>query len=474
MRRTSVIWLGLAVGLLAWAVSTHAQTVPPNIVLIYADDLGWRDLGVMGTTYYETASIDGLASQGMRFTQAYSNGPNCAPSRASLLSGQYAPRHGIYTVLSAERGESRDRRLVPVRNRNRLDLSLVTIAEALRDAGYRTGHVGKWHLGDDGFTARDQGFDWSVAGTETGSPPTYFAPYRWDDRALPDVEDAPAGEYLTDRLTDEAMDFIRESDEQPFFLFLSHYAVHTPLEAKSELVEYYRRKPGSQGHGDPTYAGMIHSLDESVGRILRLLDDLDVSDRTVVIFTSDNGGYGPATSMTPLRGAKGMLYEGGIRVPLIVRWPGVVAPGTITEAQVTGLDLYPTLLAIGGAGMPLHQPLDGVSLLPVLRRARNTINRPLFWHFPAYLEAYRDTTGPWRTTPASAVRLGRFKLIHYFEDARDELYDLSADVGERIEIADLNPEKTDEMRALLQRWWTHTGAFIPTTPNPGYEPGFDR
>ncbi len=470
MTRAPTLLICLATGLLAWPVSVHGQEPPPNIVIIYADDLGWRDLGVMGSNYYETPNIDRLAGQGMRFTHAYSNAPNCAPSRASLLSGQYAPRHGIYTVLSAERGESRDRRLIPVRNRNRLDPSVVTIAEALGDAGYRTGHIGKWHLGDEGFAARDQGFDVSIAGTEVGSPPTYFAPYRWDDRALPDVEDAPPGEYLTDRLTDEAMQFIRDSGDEPFFLYLSHYAVHTPLEAKPELVEYFSRKPASQGHGDPTYAGMVRSLDDGVGRLLDLLDELDLRGRTVVIFTSDNGGYGPATSMAPLRGSKGMLYEGGIRVPLIVRWPGVVAPGVISEAPVVGLDLYATLLAIGGAGMPLRQPLDGVSLVPLLRRERDRLDRPLFWHFPAYLQAYRDTIGPWRTTPVSAVRLGRFKLLHFFEDARDELYDLANDVSERVNIAALNPEKADELRSLLRRWWSHTNAFIPTEPNPGYVP----
>jgi arylsulfatase A-like enzyme len=215
---------------------------------------------------------------------------------------------------------------------------------------------------------------------------------------------------------------------------------------------------------------MIHSLDDSVGDVLGRLDQLQLTERTIVIFMSDNGGYGPATSMEPLRGSKGMLYEGGIRVPLIVRWPGVVAGGSVTDVPVIGLDLYPTLLSVAGATLPLRQPIDGTSLLPVLRGERQELDRPLFWHFPAYLEAYRDTVGPWRTTPAAAVRYGRFKLIHFFEDSRDELYDLTSDPGEHIDSVDLNPEKANELRALLDRWWTHVDAFIPTELNPEYAP----
>ena len=454
-----------------YAAAAQAQEQPLNIILIYADDLGWRDLGVMGSDYYETPAIDRLAGQGMRFTRAYSNGPNCAPSRASLLSGQYSPRHGIYTVGSAARGESRDRRLIPVDNQTALDLSLVTLAESLREVGYATGHVGKWHLGGPNFTATDQGFDWSIAGSASGSPPGYFYPYGSGARALDDLnEDGVEGEYLTDRLTREALTFISEPRDGPFFLYMSHFAVHTPIQARPELIARYEPKTGSHGHDNPTYAAMIHSLDDSVRSLLRRLDRLGLADRTVVIFTSDNGGYGPATSMQPLRGAKGMLYEGGIRVPLIVRWPGVVAPGSVTGVPVIGLDLYPTILSIAGATLPLRQPIDGTSLIPILRGDRDELDRPLFWHFPAYLEAYRDTIGPWRTTPASAVQDGGFKLIHFFEESRDELYDLTSDPGERIDSADLNPEKVSELRALLERWWTHVDAFIPTAANPDYEP----
>lgn len=306
----------------------------PNVLFIYVDDLGWRDVGVTGSSYYETPHIDGLATEGMLFNQAYANAPNCAPSRASLLSGQYTPRHGIYTVGSAERGDAAHRKLVPVSNETTLSLGVVTLAEALQEAGYRTGHVGKWHLGGEGHLPSDQGFDWAVAGNEAGSPAGYFFPYRSGRRAIPDLEQGAEGEYLADRLTDEAIRFLRESRNRPFFLYLSHYSVHTPIRGKPELVERYRAKPGSGGQSNPTYAAMVHSVDEGVGRLLATLDSLELADNTVVFFYSDNGGYGPVTSMAPLRGSKGMVYEGGIREPLIVRWPGRVAPGAVTRTPV--------------------------------------------------------------------------------------------------------------------------------------------
>jgi arylsulfatase A-like enzyme len=443
--------------------------VQPNILFVYVDDLGWRDLGVMGSTYYETPNIDGLAAEGMLFTSAYANAPNCAPSRACLLTGMYSPRHGIYTVNSAERGETADRSLIPVENKTNLDLEVVTLAEVLRYNGYETGHIGKWHLGGEGNLPEDQGFEWSVAGDDAGSPASYFYPYRnRSGRTIPGLEAGVEGEYLADRLTDEAIRFIETERDGPFFLYLSHYSVHTPIRAKPDLVDRYQAKAASRGHDNPTYAAMIHSVDEGVGRILAALDTLGLAENTVVFFYSDNGGYGPATSMAPLRGSKGMLYEGGIRVPLLVRWPGHVEPGSLSERQAIGTDIFPTILEMAGGIPEPDQALDGKSLVPVLEgRARPEV-RPLFWHFPAYLEAYRAGESPWRTTPASAIRLGRHKLIYFFEDNRTELYDLVSNPAESVDLSEEMPERHEELLERLRAWWAETGAFIPTEPNPEY------
>ncbi len=445
-------------------------TEPPNVVLIYVDDLGWRDLGVMGSQYYETPHIDALAGAGIRFTNAYSNAPNCAPARASLLSGQYQPRHGIYTVGTAERGDAKRRQLVPVDNRTELALEITTIPEALAASGYVSAHVGKWHLGGSEFLPDKQGFDWTVAGDQFGNPPSYFYPYIRDGRTLPDLTDGQVGEYLTDRLTDEAIDFINVHRQEPFFLYLSHYGVHTPIQGESKLVQYYTEKAGTGGHSNPTYAAMIHSVDNSVGRILAVLDNLELADRTIVIFFSDNGGFGPVTSMAPLRGSKGMLYEGGIRVPLVVRWPTVVAANTVSDEPVIGLDMFPTILDITGTPLPEGQVLDGVSLLPLLRGRKTLAQRDLFWHFPAYLQADASVIGPWRTTPASAVRRGNYKLITFFEDGRNELYNLADDLNEAHDLSAHMPAQTTELRTVLEQWWRDTGAWLPTEANVLYDP----
>jgi arylsulfatase A-like enzyme len=458
---------------LAWLLAACSGPEPdtrPNIVLIYADDLGWRDLGAQGSGYYETPHLDRLALEGMRFTDAYANAPNCAPSRAALLSGQYAPRTGVYTVGSAERGSARARALVPVENRTELPLSVVTLAETLSSAGYATGHVGKWHLGGEGFLPELQGFSWSIAGDHRGAPPGYFFPYQRGDQRIPGLDRGVEGEYLADRLVEESLGFLEREKGGPFFLFLSHYSVHTPLQARDELVDHYRDKPPVEGHANPVYAAMIESVDEGVGRILDALDRLGLEENTVVIFYSDNGGFGPATSMEPLRGSKGMLYEGGIRVPLIVRWPGRVRPGSTVATPVIGTDFYPTLAEIAGAPLPAGQVLDGVSFVPVLTGATESEARDLVWHFPAYLEADRSVDGPWRTTPASALRRGDYKILHFFEDDRWELYDLANDISESRDLSTERPEVTGELRAALARWWSETGAFMPTEPNPDFEP----
>lgn len=449
------------------ADNSSTQTTRPNIVFFLIDDLGWKDVGFMGSTYYQTPNIDRLAKSGMVFTSAYTCGPNCAPTRACLMSGQYSPRHGVYTVGNSDRGNAKQRKLIPVKNTRVLRDDVVTLAESLQAAGYATAHFGKWHLGPDPKT---QGFAVNVGGNQAGAPPGgYFSPYR--NRNL---SNGPKGEYLTDRLTDEAIQFVNANKGKPFFLHFAHYAVHTPIQAKADLVEKYRKRKGDRNHNNPTYAAMIDSVDQSVGRMLKLLDERKLADDTLVVFYSDNGGYGPATSMHPLRGSKGMLYEGGVRVPLTVRWPGKVKPGTRSDEPVTTVDFYPTLLAAAGVKPPEEQPLDGRNLLPLLTQTGGLNRRAIYWHFPAYLQRYRGIPGPWRTTPAGAVRSGRYKLIEFFEDDRLELYDLENDPGESKNLAESEPEKTRELHGLLKSWRKSLNAPVPTTKNPKFDPTFKR
>tara|TARA_B100001123_G_C15277221_1_gene1012635 strand:- start:671 stop:2080 length:1410 start_codon:yes stop_codon:yes gene_type:complete len=456
--------------LVCMGCTTPVVDASPNIILIYVDDLGWNDLGVQGSRYYETPNIDHLATQGMRFTDAYANAPNCAPSRAALLSGQYAPRTGIYTVGAADRGPTEIRALVPVANQTELSLDVVTLAETLAEAGYATGHAGKWHLGGEGFLPVDHGFEWSIAGDEQGSPPNYFYPYKRGQRFLRDLEEGREDEYLADRLVDESVLFIQREANNPFFLYLSHYSVHTPIQGKPGIAARYADKAGVDGQDNPTYAAMVQSVDEGVGRIIDTLDQLGLTENTVLIFYSDNGGFGPATSMVPLRGSKGMLYEGGIRVPLIVRWPGYVEPGSVTTESIIGTDFYPTLAEIAGVTLRSDHILDGSSFLPVLTETGEIQSRDLIWHFPAYLEADRSVSGPWRTTPASAIRRGSYKLIYFFEEGRSELYDLTKDVSESDDLSLRMPEVTAELLTALMVWWEETQAFIPSEPNPFYNP----
>ena len=441
----------------------------PNIVLIFIDDMGWRDVGFMGSRYYETPNIDRLAGQGMVFTNAYANGPNCAPSRACLLSGQYGPRHGVYTVSTSSRGPSKLRKLIPIANTTVLDSKIVTIAEAIKPAGYVSASIGKWHLGNDPqFGPVGQGFDVNVGGYSAGSPAKgYFVPY-----GNPELPDGPQGEYLTDRLTDEALDFIETNKDKPFFLYLPHYAVHTPLHAKPELINKYKKKAGSNGQDNPTYAAMIESTDQGVGRIMEKLDELGLSDNTIVFFFSDNGGVKGITSNQPLRGGKGMLYEGGIREPMFVCWPGVVKAGTICDTPVIGIDLYPTILEMAGAQKPRGKLLDGRSIVPLLKGRKSLNRKAIFWHFPAYLQGKAEgARDPYfRTRPGAAVRAGHWKLIEYFEDGALELYNLKNDIAEQNNLAEIMPEKTSELHKLMLAWRKAVNAPVPTELNPDYNP----
>lgn len=454
----------LLLAFLAPANPQEAKTPPPNIVLFYADDLGWKDLGVYGNDFHRTPNIDALAREGTHFTNGYANAPNCAPSRACLMTGTYGPRHGIYTVAPAARGKSSRRRLLVPKTKRALNDEAWTLAEALSSAGYRCASMGKWHLGDD---PTEQGFELNVAGNQKGHPKSYFSPYQNKD-----LPDGPEGEHLTDRLTREALDFIAEESDRPFFLYLPYFAVHTPLQGRPDLIEAYEEKKGesTQALPKPVYAAMVEAMDESVGRIMAKLNELELDENTLVIFTSDNGGHGVHTSMEPLRGSKGTLYEGGIREPWIFRMPGRISAGATSDEVIIGTDLFPTLLEFTGVEVAKDAGLDGVSLLPHLTAGTALAPRAVFWHFPAYLEAYSRKQGSWRTTPAGAVRLGDFKLIEFFEDGRLELYNLKQDLGESSDLSQSLPEKRDELLARLRAWRAAVQAPVPTELNPAFEP----
>jgi arylsulfatase A-like enzyme len=452
---------------------------PPNVVLIMMDDQGARDAGYAGSRYYETPRMDRLAGEGMRFSQAYSCGPNCAPTRASLMSGQYGPRTGVYTVDRSDRGPMAQARLVPVENRTVLDTAVVTWPEQLRQAGYATCLVGKWHLGGSPATLpTGQGFDLNVGGGEAGSTRSYFSPY-----GNPALSDGPVGEYLTDRLAEEAVRFLRSHADRPFCLYFSQFAVHTPIQPKKELIARFATKATDGEQRNPRYAALLYSADQAVGRILDELDALHLSDRTVVMMTSDNGGVQGLTGQAPLRGYKGMLYEGGIRVPLVVRWPGHVKPGSTCDEPVATVDVYPTVLALTGAPAPASV-LDGADLSPLLQGAAKLPREALFWHFPCYLdrignddphpqEARKSADEPedrggdaFRTRPCGAIRQGPMKLIEFFEDGRLELYDLAKDPGETRNLAKDMPEAAASLLARLRAWRDRIGAPMPKPRKP--------
>lgn len=456
----------------------------PNIVFFLIDDLGWVDLGRYGSSFYETPNIDRLADEGMRFTDAYAASPVCSPTRASILTGKHPARLNITDWI----GGSQRGLLLPAEYEHELSHDEVTIAELLRDAGYATGFFGKWHLGDEPFLPESQGFDLNVGGTSAGQPASYFFPYkapegrssRWD---VPHLEDGEEGEYLTDRLTDEAIEFLERQHDQPFLLYLSHYAVHTPIQAKPELTARYEAKAEStpthsgpdfiseqdrafvkQVQDNPSYAAMVQSVDESVGRILGKLDDLGLTSNTVVIFMSDNGGLSTLansrnapTANTPLRAGKGWLYEGGIREPLIIRWPGVVAAGSVCSEPVISTDFFPSMLEMAGLESRPDLHRDGRSLAPLLEQTGSLNRDAIYWHFPHY-----HGSG---NRPSGAVRAGDYKLVEWFEDGSVELYNLRDDIGETTDLSTSNPETTIELLRQLRSWRESVDALMPR-PDP--------
>lgn len=435
----------------------------PNIVVILIDDLGWADVGCNGSSFYQTPHIDRLAAAGVRFTSAYATAPVCSPTRASILTGKHPARLHLTDWLPGRQDRPSQRLLKPETERQ-VGREEITLAEALKPAGYVSASIGKWHLGGLGFSPQDQGFDLNVGGDSAGSPLAYFAPFRQGARVMPGLELSREGEYLTDRLSEEAEKFIETNRDKPFFLYLAHYAVHIPLTAKPDAIRKFQQVPAVGPQTNAIYAAMVESVDESVGRILRMLDELNLAERTVVFFTSDNGGLSvregpnaPATSNAPLRAGKGYLYEGGIRVPLIVRWPGKIRSGVTEDTPVSSVDLFPTILAV--AGVPLSQSLDGENLLPMLQNSERLKRDALFWHYPHY----SNQGGK----PSGAIREGDFKLIEFFEDGHLELFNLKEDPGERRSLATDLPQKTEALRAKLGIWRRSLDAQM-MLPNPDY------
>lgn len=468
------------------ALSVNAQSSPPNIVLLLADDLGWTDLACFGSDFYETPNLDRLCRQGMKFTSAYSAAANCAPSRACMITGQYTPRHGVYTVGSCHRfdkgtvgwggrimeGPDRDARLLLAPECAKgIGAGKLTIGSALKEAGYRTGYFGKWHTGWGGPIPLDAwpdqvpsmlGFDESALCDHD-----HYNIKIWPEPEMP----IPPDKYLSDYLADRAADFIERNQSQPFFLYYSDFLVHVPLDAPKERIEKYQKKPVSGFQTNAVYAAMVESLDKSCGRILDKLDELGLTDNTLVVFTSDNGGVASnkkngyeyadgLTSNYPLRGMKGMFTEGGIRVPTIARWPGHIRPGICTDEPVIGVDWFPTFAAAAGSSVNKKTDLlDGENLIPVFEGSSADLDRSLFWYFPGYL--------PGRQAPAAVIRQGSYKLIHFFEDDHVELYNLLDDIGETTDLSVRQPEKAQQLKATLAGWRTRTGAVLPQhNPDP--------
>lgn len=465
--------------LLLVSSTPRAEADRPNFVFILADDLGMHDLSGEGSTYYESPFIDRIASEGMRFTQGYAACQVCSPSRASILTGKFPPRHGITDWIGAKTGTdwNRNDRVLPAEYQHHLGHDETTLAEALREAGYVTFFAGKWHLGGEGSYPEDHGFDINIGGTEKGSPPGgFFAPFN-----NPKLDDKEPGESLPRRLGRETVRFIESRDpEQPFLAYLSFYEVHAPIQTTEELWSKYRKKaaagptvderflidrtlPVRQVQDCPIYAGMVEAMDAAVGDVLEALERLDLAENTVVIFTSDNGGVSSgdayATSNLPLRGGKGRQWEGGIREPYYIKAPGVTSPGSVSDTPVTGTDFYPTILELAGLPQRPDQHTDGVSLMPLFRGERIE-DRPLFWHYPHY--------GNQGGEPSSIIRRGDWKLIHYWEDGRDELYRLTEDPEERRDVAAENESTTGKLRNELDHWLAETSARIPK-PDPRFD-----
>ncbi|MDG2381883.1 MAG: sulfatase [Pirellulaceae bacterium] len=469
----------LIAGLVSLNAATNAWGEPnrTNFVFFLVDDLGWKDLGCYGSTFYETPNIDRLSASGMQFTNAYAACPVCSPTRGSIMTGKYPQRLGITTYISPSGGNQpakwrRGTTLLPAPYRDRLELKEVTLAETLKENGYRTFFAGKWHLGPEGHWPENQGFDVNQGGIDRGGPyggRKYFSPY-----GNPRLDDGEPGEHLPDRLARETIRFIEQHREQPFFAYLSFYSVHTPLMSRKDLQQKYANKRKQLKHPGPiwgkegsrksrliqehaVYGGMVDAVDRAVGKVLNAIDELNLSDNTVIILTSDNGGLstseGHPTSNLPLRAGKGWMYEGGIREPLLVRAPGVTKPDSQSDQVVTSPDFFPSILELASLPSQPEVHLDGKSFLPLLK-GQERERGPIFWHFPHY--------GNQGGAPTGAVRDGDWKLIEWYEDGKLELFNLRQDAAEQHNLAAAQPELRDQLHHSLQNWRTQVEAIMPT------------
>ena len=431
----------------------------PNVLFILIDDMGWMDLGCQGNKNLHTPNIDNLAKEGMRFTDAYAPAPVCSPTRAAIITGHSPARLQITNHLPhQDRFTPKDSKLLPAKMLNHLSLESETLAERLKiDAHYATAFIGKWHL----YTGRDkkynplnQGFDINIGGCSYGGPPTFFDPYRID--FLPDRK---KGEYLPNRLADEAIAFISEqkSKDKPFFVALWNYTVHWPMEAPDKLVEKYKNLP-VKGYRDHRYAAMIEAMDIAIGKVLKSLDDLNIAEETLVIFTSDNGPFGGVGDASPLRADKGHLYEGGIRVPLIVRWPGKVEAGVVEKTPVILTDFHPTILAATGLDLNSTIPNDGDNLIPLLEGKKEFKKRALYWHYPNFAFHRDNRLG-------SAIREGDHKLLHFYDTDSIELYNLKKDISEKNDLSEKMPQLAQKLKGKLSSWLKESGALMPTKNN---------
>ena len=445
-----------------------------NVVLIVVDDLGWADLGCYGADLHQTPNIDRFCQTGMKFTNAYAAAPVCTPTRASIMTGMHPARLHMTIWHEASADPPLNQPLVPPITHGNLALHHTTLAERLHGAGFQTAHVGKWHLGTAGYYPELQGFDMNIGGSFWGCPPTFFYPYRGpfgsrkEMRYVPRMEGGQAGEYLTDRLTNEALEFIAQAGKKPFFLNLCYYTVHTPIEGKQDLAAKYENQvEDAHHHKNAHYAAMVESLDQNVGRVLNELKRLGIDDQTLVVLASDNGGFvnewrgKVVTSNHPLRSGKGSLYEGGTRIPLIVRWPSVTQPGSVSHEPVTTCDFYPTIGDV--LSLPWNEtespPVDGLSLVELLKDPASRLEREaLFWHYPHYYPT---------TEPVSSIRSGDWKLLEFHRDHRLELYNLRKDLGESANLARTHPEKAAQLQTKLEAWRKQVDAQMPAI-NPNF------
>ena len=438
---------------------------PPNVIVILVDDMGQTDLSCYGSRFYETPHIDQLAKDGVRFANGYSACTVCSPTRAALLTGKYPARLHLTDWIA---GHDRPKAKLKIPDWQKfLPFEEITLAEQFKAAGYATASIGKWHLtpglkeGDEAYYPEKHGFDLNVGGYARGQPPSYHAPYK-----IPTLTEGPPGEFLTDREAAEAVKFIEANKEKPFFLYLPHYAVHTPLGGKPDVIAKYQAKAAKLPdlkQKNATYAALVESVDDSVGTIRAALKRLKLDEHTIIVFTADNGGLLPVTDNSPFRVGKGSAYEGGVRVPLIFHAPGVTKPGTVDTTPAMTIDLYPTVLELAGV-KPLQSLVDGISLAPLLKSGAKPDRAEIFWHYPHY--------HPGGATPYSAVRSGDFRLVHFYEDGRDELYDLANDVGETKDLATAQPAMAKTLRTRLDAWLKSVDAQLPTK-NAAYDPAAD-